>query len=198
MKKFSSGMTERNPVLDTDELLIKAEGDSGPEFCTVEKLFTGRAGASLGEGATDAYYGDKGKVAYDHSQSPHAPVDCLEYTAKLYQSGTNAPQASPLSDAIGVDAHQMEPKRWITFGRDGVGDYWVRINYFYDSPEAISSSQVAVFFGDAKCRLYAQSNGSDGQNNYSEWAFKSYTPEGVVADVIIAWVYITIKFYPQS
>ena len=28
---------------------------------------------SLGEGSNNAYYGDKGKIAYDHSQSAHAP-----------------------------------------------------------------------------------------------------------------------------
>ena len=33
------------------------------------------ASLALGETSSTAYYGDKGKIAYDHSQSPHAPVD---------------------------------------------------------------------------------------------------------------------------
>lgn len=32
----------------------------------------------LGETSTTAYRGDRGKIAYDHSQSPHAPVDALK------------------------------------------------------------------------------------------------------------------------
>lgn len=32
-------------------------------------------GVELGESSGNAYRGDRGKVAYDHSQSPHAPID---------------------------------------------------------------------------------------------------------------------------
>ena len=32
-------------------------------------------GLELGEISSTAYRGDRGKIAYDHSQSPHAPVD---------------------------------------------------------------------------------------------------------------------------
>lgn len=42
-------------------------------------------GLELGETATTAYYGDKGKIAYDHSQSTHARTDAT----KTAQSTTN-------------------------------------------------------------------------------------------------------------
>lgn len=35
----------------------------------------GTSSLTLGTGGTNAYYGDKGKIAYDHSQSAHAPSD---------------------------------------------------------------------------------------------------------------------------
>ena len=37
----------------------------------------GGGGVSLGETSTTAYRGDRGKTAYDHSQSAHAPSDAV-------------------------------------------------------------------------------------------------------------------------
>jgi hypothetical protein len=201
MKKFSSGMTERNPVLDTDELLIKPAGESGPEFCTVEKLFEGRAGLSLGEGATDAYYGDKGKIAYDHSQRPHAAINCLETTVRIYQEGTNAPNIQwTFIDEIKVEnpLDPYSPKRWVSFGRDGVGTYYVRINYTYESPETVNGNHVAVSLSDRKCEVYTMANGGVLNDHYDEWGFKSYTPAGVLADSIITWMNVTLRYFPES
>jgi len=36
-------------------------------------------GLTLGEGVDNAYYGDKGKIAHDHSQSAHAPANANYY-----------------------------------------------------------------------------------------------------------------------
>ena len=59
--------------------------ETGKIYLDIPSLKTYRWGGStyaeiseslaLGETATTAYYGDKGKVAYDHSQSSHAPSD---------------------------------------------------------------------------------------------------------------------------
>lgn len=43
---------------------------TGSEYAEVSKL-------DLGETSKTAYRGDRGKIAYDHSQSPHAPADAL-------------------------------------------------------------------------------------------------------------------------
>lgn len=43
---------------------------TGSEYAEVSKL-------DLGETSGTAYRGDRGKIAYDHSQSPHAPADAL-------------------------------------------------------------------------------------------------------------------------
>lgn len=36
---------------------------------------SGGGGVPLGETESTAYRGDRGKIAYDHSQSPHAPAN---------------------------------------------------------------------------------------------------------------------------
>jgi hypothetical protein len=47
----------------------------------IDELLNGKADVDheihlvLGEESTNAFYGDKGKVAYDHSQADHAPID---------------------------------------------------------------------------------------------------------------------------
>ena len=43
---------------------------TGSGYTEVSKL-------DLGETSKTAYRGDRGKIAYDHSQSPHAPADAL-------------------------------------------------------------------------------------------------------------------------
>lgn len=43
---------------------------TGSGYTEVSKL-------ELGETHKDAYRGDRGKIAYDHSQSDHAPADAL-------------------------------------------------------------------------------------------------------------------------
>lgn len=43
---------------------------TGSEYAEVSKL-------DLGETSKTAYRGDRGKIAYDHSQSDHAPADAL-------------------------------------------------------------------------------------------------------------------------
>ena len=52
------------------------------------------ASLQLGTGANNAYYGDKGKIAYDHSQKPHAPSNA----EKNVQSDWN--EAGLLDDAF--------------------------------------------------------------------------------------------------
>ena len=47
-------------------------------------------GVTLGETSTTAYRGDRGKIAYDHSQSSHAPVDAI--------SKTNTTEYTPTDD----------------------------------------------------------------------------------------------------
>ena len=73
-------------VLEFDTLsALPAVGVSGRIYVTLDTNLTYRWGGTsyveisaslaLGETAATAYPGNKGKVAYDHSQSPHAPVD---------------------------------------------------------------------------------------------------------------------------
>jgi hypothetical protein len=70
----------------SDSAKTKAiSAETGKIYLDIPSLKTYRWGGStyaeiseslaLGETATTAYYGDRGKVAYDHSQSSHAPSD---------------------------------------------------------------------------------------------------------------------------
>lgn len=77
-------------VVETDSSLFPAEGVVGVIYIDSTSNITYRWDAdaqdyivvsggiiqlTLGDQASQAYPGDKGKIAYDHSQSPHAPAD---------------------------------------------------------------------------------------------------------------------------
>ena len=47
-------------------------------------------GTPLGEGATNAFPGDKGKIAYDHSQAAHAPANADNTQATISSSSTKS------------------------------------------------------------------------------------------------------------
>jgi len=169
MKQFSSGMTLKSALLGTDELLIKSAGLSEPQYTTLALLLA-QAGGS----------------------------NCKETTIRLYQSGTNAPSEQfTFADEIRVEnpLDPFSPKRWVAFGRTGVGTYNVRIYFTADSPEAINGSNVAVSFSDNKCQVYQSSSGAVGNNHYAEWVFKSYSPLGDLVDGLITWTNITLKLY---
>lgn len=81
-----------------------AVGTAGKIYVALDTNLTYRWGGSayveisaslaLGENATTAYRGDRGKIAYDHSQSAHAPADA----EKNVQSDWN--NLDPASDAF--------------------------------------------------------------------------------------------------
>jgi len=79
-------------VLEYDTLsLFPASGDPGKIYMALDSNLTYRWSGSvyapldpslaLGESMTTAYRGDRGKAAYDHSQSLHAPADAVTLAA---------------------------------------------------------------------------------------------------------------------
>jgi len=54
-----------------------------------EWITTSATGLELGELSTNAYYGDKGKTAYDHSQTAHAPSDAEKNVQADWNQATN-------------------------------------------------------------------------------------------------------------
>ena len=59
---------------------------------------------TLGTGASNAYYGDKGKIAYDHSQTTHAPSN-----AQKNSDITKAEIEAKLTGAITTHTHSYLP-----------------------------------------------------------------------------------------
>lgn len=60
---------------------------SGSKFVVISESL------ALGETPSTAYYGDKGKAAYDHSTSPHAPTDAEKN--KIETISVNGANAAP-------------------------------------------------------------------------------------------------------
>ena len=75
--------------------------------------------------------------------------------------------------------------RDITFSRDGVGNYRIRINF---TPDTVPTdiAKLALQFGDSVARVYSFSQGSQTSGgitvSYKEFLFRTYTPEGVLSD----------------
>jgi len=72
-------------VESADFASLPVTGEAGKIYVTIDDGKTWRWGGAayaeissslaLGETSSTAYRGDRGKIAYDHSQSPHAPAD---------------------------------------------------------------------------------------------------------------------------
>lgn len=76
---------DKNAFYSDEDETEEITAESGKIYLDIFSLKTYRWGGTkyaeiseslaLGETGTTAYYGDKGKVAYDHSQAAHAPID---------------------------------------------------------------------------------------------------------------------------
>ena len=75
--------------------------------------------------------------------------------------------------------------RDISFSKDGVGNYRIRINF---TPDTVPTdiAKLALQFGDSVARVYSFSQGSGTSGgitvSYKEFLFRTYTPEGVLSD----------------
>lgn len=93
---------------------------NGNEIATVNNI---PAGLSLGETSSTAYRGDRGKVAYDHSQSAHAPS-----TAQKNSDITKAEIEAKLIGEISTHYHASDSTKAPTMhavadGTYGLGTY---------------------------------------------------------------------------
>ena len=85
---YDAAVNKMNTTLDGYVEKVNGKGLSTNDYTTTEKnkLAGISAGAkALGETSTTAYRGDRGKIAYDHSQSAHAPSNAT-YNHTLYKS----------------------------------------------------------------------------------------------------------------
>lgn len=127
----------------------------------------------------------------------------LEYSAQLYQFGSQAPnpqapQIDTISNEVYDDNGNILPNyRAISFSRVGVGTY--NLNLWYKTAGFINSSKVAVLFGDSTARITGKANGGNGNLYFTQYTFKTYTPEGVVSDSVLQGnngTFINLKIYP--
>ena len=67
------------------------------------KALGANSGLTLGETSITAYRGDRGKIAYDHSQAPHAPVDANNYVHPSYQGDDASIDTGPMIGAVVIN-----------------------------------------------------------------------------------------------
>ena len=74
----AANWTASNPTLALGEMGLETDTKKrklGDGVTAWNTLTYEASGITLGETATDAYRGDRGKIAYDHSQAAHAPAN---------------------------------------------------------------------------------------------------------------------------
>jgi len=122
---------------------------------------------SLGTGSGNAYYGDKGKVAYDHSQAAHAPSNAqknsditkAEIEAKLTgtitshnHSGTYAAASHgnhvPATETANNAKFLRNDNTWATVTPANIGaaasSHGTHVTYATDSPKANGTAAVGT------------------------------------------------------
>jgi len=109
---------------------------------------------------------------------PQAP---LEYSAQLYQNGTdNISPQFPQIDTITQGNLGEVDYREIVFSRTGVGTFYVQIQY--ETSGFVDTNKCALLFGDSVVRITGSSNGTDGSSFYKRWTFQTHDLTGTVAD----------------
>lgn len=115
----------------TNFAALPGTGETGKIYVTLDDNKTYRWSGSayveissslaLGETSETAYRGDRGKIAYDHSQSAHAPSDAIQASGVTYENlsangdiGTGAAQV-----AQGNHTHSAYTQKYATTIGDG-------------------------------------------------------------------------------
>ena len=83
-------------VCNDGTVVNDGEAEEDVLYLSGASLYVGRDGSfervcewvRLGETVTTAYRGDRGKIAYDHSQSPHAPAPVVLYDGEITSGST--------------------------------------------------------------------------------------------------------------
>ena len=81
-----------------------------------ESTFSG-GGLTLGETSLTAYRGDRGKTAYDHSQTAHAPSDADNTDSNLKNNGNELTSLEDTDRLLVVQLVEGEPQvvGWIQY-----------------------------------------------------------------------------------
>ena len=111
-----------------------------------------------------------------------------EWVGQISQNGTSAPINTLLPTStlfVGDRVTTPTAFRDITFSRNAVGTYRLKVSY---TPATVPTdrNKLALQFGDSVARVYSFTLGSQTiggvLQEYKEFLFRTYTPEGVLAD----------------
>ncbi len=117
---------------------------NGNEIATVNNI---PAGLSLGETSSTAYRGDRGKVAYDHSQSAHAPSN-----AQKNSDITKAEIEAKLTGQISTHYHASDSTKAPTMHAVADGTYGLGTHHAYGH---VKTYQGLDFLGADAFALHA-------------------------------------------
>lgn len=121
----------------------------------------------------------------------------LEFGARLAQASTSAPskQTTFVDEITNDGVDPTDPLyRSLSFIRNSTGDF----SFIITSNEAnpINPSDVDLSFSDGKCRAIGTSNSTSSPFQYAVFTFRSYQPDGTLADGVISFTNIHAKLYP--
>jgi len=124
---------------------------------------------ALGETSATAYYGDKGKIAYDHSQLSHAPAN-----AEKNQNAFSIVNVTNDGTTIPLDANQSESSLGIIAGS----------NIVLEANEDTDSVTISANYSNATTNSNGLMSSSDKKkldgiedsaNNYTHPTYNAYT-----------------------
>lgn len=124
---------------------------------------------SLGETSGTAYRGDRGKTAYDHSQSSHAPTN-----AQKNSDITKAEIEAKLTGEISTHSHNIESEVWAILEKKHSLGYPFNLSVSSVTHNSISLSWDAYIFGDGlfrqdlKWQIFYGTNEFEGSGTYIE------------------------------
>lgn len=111
-----------------------------------------------------------------------------EWVGQISQNGTSAPVIATLQTStlfVGDRVTTPTAFRDITFSRNAVGTYRLKVSYT-TATVPTDRNKLALQFGDSVARVYSFTLGSQTiggvLQEYKEFLFRTYTPEGVLAD----------------
>ena len=143
----AANWTASNPTLALGEMGLETDTKKrklGDGVTAWNTLTYEASGITLGETATDAYRGDRGKIAYDHSQTAHAPANA-EQNVQADWNQTTTSSDDYIKNKPTIPAAQIQSD----WSQASTGS----LDYIKNKPVAVTTSVNGFMLATDKTKL---------------------------------------------